>query len=99
MEAPTAVAALLEGAPEGHEPGPEERRVVEILSGDWDGISLDHYGPDGSIAISRLVFKACPLCFAVVPPDSYDADRDTERFFALDHGRWHVAEARKQDSR
>lgn len=47
---------------------------AETLIEGWRSVSIEHRGPDGTEVLAMLVFMACPLCGAVVPPPDDEHD-------------------------
>lgn len=65
--------------------------MISVLNGDWEGLSVDLTGPDGTEIIGRLVFLNCPVCNSVVAPATEDKD------FAIEHAKRHIKEAQDWD--
>lgn len=79
-------------------PGPAELSTVSVLNKEWDGLTIDLTGPDGTETIGRLVFLNCPLCSGVVAPAIPATEDHPGRDFAMEHAARHVKEAQDWDS-
>lgn len=77
--------------------GLAELSTISVLNKDWQGLTIDLTGPDGSEIIGRLVFLNCPLCSGVVAPAIPATDEYPGRDFAMEHAAYHVKQAQDWD--
>lgn len=71
--------------------------TISVLNKQWEGLTVDMTGPDGSEIIGRLVFLNCPVCHGVVAP-TYEQEDGSVRDFATDHAANHIKQAQDWDN-
>lgn len=84
-------AAGGDGEAAEHEPGLAELSTVSVLNNEWQAISIEQRGPDGTEVIGMVIFYSCPVCNAVVAPPAGGIN------FPQEHAEWHVKQARDWD--
>lgn len=94
----TIDASPIVDPPEDHQPGLAELSAISILNKQWDAITIEQRGPDGTELLGILAFYACPICFAVVPPPQTNPETGAYvKHFPQEHALRHVKEARDWD--
>lgn len=76
-----------------HQPGMAELSTISVLNKEWDTISIEQRGPDGSEVLAMLLFYSCPLCSAVIPPPNEETGENFGRYHAM----FHIKQARDFD--